>query len=91
MWSEGGLLTSDTLARLALSLMNRGQWHDGAALLLSGLSRGVSEGIVYGPPFSPLSFPCQEAYAPRCFSRMDYAQSIHPDGFLSQVRTVSAQ
>ena len=48
MWSNGGLLSPNILAPLAWSLMGRGQWHDGAALLLSGLSRGFAEGIAYG-------------------------------------------
>lgn len=49
MYSEGGLLGPDVLAPLARILMSRGQWHDAAALLISGLSRGYVEGVAYGP------------------------------------------
>ena len=52
MWSEGGLLNPDTLARLASTLMSGGQWHVAVALLLSGLSRGFGEGVAYGPPLA---------------------------------------
>lgn len=52
MCSEAGLLGSDILARVAISLMSREQWHDAAALLLSGLSRGFVEGIAYGYPLA---------------------------------------